>query len=524
LPADLGDELATATVPTLSHIGRYALKQPLGQGGLGTVYEAWDPLLSRTVAVKTLQFNLDTPTRVSLDGLFLNEARLAAGLNHPGIVTIFDAGLSAHGVYIAMERLRGRDLRQALAAGWRPDAPTSALLARRVADALAYAQGKGVVHCDIKPGNIFITHRERPKLLDFGIARVAHSTDLPGLEGLVSGSPHYLAPEQLLGQAVDGRTDLYSLGVVLYELLTSRKAFDGATLRDITEAVLNPQVPAAHTVNPDVAPELSAIVAKAMARQPADRFRSAAELGQALRRWLARQATSPGGANAPPACETPRPRPAPIRRRTTQGRWVLVLTALAVAAAVALFVTARRLAQAQAPVPAAAATPALDTGNVADNPQAGTTPGTLPAAPAPVDALAGPSAPSTAASTTLASPAAAPTAPNMAAATATANTSTRTATTRPLARSQAVAPRDTRLPVANPAAPPVQGVLQLAISPWGQVEVDGQPVGTTPPLTRLNLPEGQHTVTLRNEDFPPHTVTVQVSGDKPVTVRHRFGS
>ena len=103
--------------PTLSHIGRYALKGPLGQGGLGQVHEAWDPLLSRTVAVKTLQFDIDMTERVSLDGLFLNEARAAAGLNHPHIVTIHDAGLSTQGVYIAMERLHGRDLRQALAAG-----------------------------------------------------------------------------------------------------------------------------------------------------------------------------------------------------------------------------------------------------------------------------------------------------------------------------------------------------------------------------------------------------------------------
>ena len=183
--------------PTLSHIGRYALKGPLGQGGLGQVHEAWDPLLSRTVAVKTLQFDIDTTERVSLDGLFLNEARAAAGLNHPHIVTIHDAGLSPQGVYIAMERLHGRDLRQALAAGWQPTAAEAALLVRRVADALAYAHARGVVHCDIKPANIFLCRRDKPKVLDFGIARVAHSSALTLLDGLIAGSPHYLAPEQL---------------------------------------------------------------------------------------------------------------------------------------------------------------------------------------------------------------------------------------------------------------------------------------------------------------------------------------
>ena len=180
--------------PTLSHIGRYALKGPLGQGGLGQVHEAWDPLLSRTVAVKTLQFDIDMTERVSLDGLFLNEARAAAGLNHPHIVTIHDAGLSTQGVYIAMERLHGRDLRQALAAGWQPTAGESALLVRRVADALSYAHARGVVHCDIKPANIFLCRRDKPKVLDFGIARVAHSSALTLLDGLIAGSPHYLAP------------------------------------------------------------------------------------------------------------------------------------------------------------------------------------------------------------------------------------------------------------------------------------------------------------------------------------------
>jgi serine/threonine protein kinase len=190
------------------------------------VHEAWDPLLSRTVAVKTLQFNVDTRlARVSLDGLFLNEARAVAGLSHPNIVTVHDAGLSAHGVYIAMERLHGRDLRQALAQGWRPTPWQAAQLVRRVADALAYAHAHGVVHCDIKPANIFLSKRDKPKVLDFGIARVAHGAALPALDGLVAGSPHYLAPEQLQGGTVDARTDIHALGVVFYELLTGRKAF-----------------------------------------------------------------------------------------------------------------------------------------------------------------------------------------------------------------------------------------------------------------------------------------------------------
>lgn len=273
-----------ASAPTLSHIGRYALKRLLAKGGLGTVHEAWDPLLSRAVAVKTLHFNVDAPSRLSLDGLFLNEARTAAGLNHRHIVTIYDAGLSTQGVYIAMERLHGHDLRQALMQGWRPRAMRVAQLVRRVADALAYAHARGIVHCDIKPANIFLTQRSRPKVLDFGIARAAGAA-VPALEGLVAGSPHYLAPEQLQGGDVDARTDVYSLGVVAYELLTARKAFDGDSLQAITSSVLRGAAPPAHTLCVDVPADLSAIVARAMAVHMQDRYASAAEFALALHRW-----------------------------------------------------------------------------------------------------------------------------------------------------------------------------------------------------------------------------------------------
>ena len=290
------DDLQAEQQPTLAHIGRYALKRCLGQGGLGQVYEAWDPLLSRLVAVKTLHLNIDAVTRNTLDGLFVNEARASAGLNHPYIVTVHDAGRSPQGVYIAMERLAGQDLRQALAGGWLPSAMQAAQLVRRVADALAYAHGRGVVHNDVKPANIFITRSHKPKLLDFGIARVAHGAALPALDGLVVGTPHYLAPEQLLGGSPDERTDIHALGVVLYELLTGRKAFAGETLAQVTQAVLHRPPKAAHSLRPEVPLALSNITARAMARDPAQRYASAAELASALRRW-ARSASVRGSAS-----------------------------------------------------------------------------------------------------------------------------------------------------------------------------------------------------------------------------------
>lgn len=461
--------------PTLSHIGRYALKRQLGQGGLGTVYEAWDPLLSRTVAVKTLQFELDTPSRVSLDGLFLNEARTAAGLNHPGIVTIFDAGLSAHGVYIAMERLRGRDLRQSLAEGWKPSAIAAAQLVRRVAEALAYAHARGVVHCDIKPANIFLSRRDKPKLLDFGIARVAHGAALPVLDGLVAGSPHYLAPEQIEGGPVDARTDLYSLGVVLHELLAGRKAFDGASLEEITRAVLEGRPTPAHELRADVPASLSRIAARAMARRPQDRYASAVELVQDLRRWYGEQPSEPAA--------TPS-RLAQHRAGTMRRVW-LAGAAVALAASVAAIAWPRPQHAPAAPIAAA-------------QPAAAPTRTAVPTAAASGAATAA-------------------TAVALNAPQAQARHAPATVRRKPAPRPQRVAPAPT-------AAPAASGLVQLAISPWGEVDVDGRPAGVTPPLAQLTLSAGRHRITVRNADFPPLSTSVEVNVDQPVTVRYHFGS
>ena len=515
LEADSGvdasvDEADGAARPTLSSIGRYALKQQIGQGGLGTVFEAWDPLLSRMVAVKTLQFDLTMPERVSLDALFLNEARAAAGLSHTHIVTVHDAGLSAHGVYIAMERLRGQDLRQALQSGWMPTPDEAALLVRRVADALAYAHARGVVHCDIKPANIFLSRRGKPKVLDFGIARVAHHAALPALEGLIAGSPYYQAPEQLYNGVIDARTDLYALGAVMYELLAGRKAFAGDSLEQIRHAVLHHDPVPPHALNPSAPPELSAIALRALAREPAQRFASAQEMAQALRQWINRPATAQTTTTTGEAVPGHEP-DAPGTQASRRLGLGLAAAAAALTLVIALWprssaVDAPSRTAAMAPAPVAATAAALT-----PTPPAGDTTDAAPAAPDKSDGAAAaevapPGAPpaAVAAPRTTAGPAAAP----------------------PPAKPRKAAAKPATA-VAAPVAPPVPaalGLVQLAISPWGLVEINGAPAGTTPPLTRLELPAGTHTITVRNEDFPPHTQRVQVEPDKPVTVKHRFGS
>jgi serine/threonine protein kinase len=464
---------------TIGHIGRYALKQQLGEGGLGTVYAAYDPILSRTIAVKTLHLSVAEGDRATLDALFLNEARAAAGLNHPNIVTVYDAGLSEQGVYIAMERLRGRDLRQLLANGWRPDIVQAAQILRRVSDALSYAHSKGVIHCDIKPANIFMVGRTLPKVVDFGIARVAHGQDIPALEGLVAGSPHYLAPEQLRGETVDRRCDVYALGVVMYELLTHRKAFDGKSLAEIVHAVDHVRPPPPHEVRPEVPAALSDITMRALAHDPAQRYRSARQMSQALREWIETEAEIAGDEASP---------------QSGNKRRVLVATLLA-GAAIGGLVGWQLMSSQEPPRVAQAAplapesVPASVIAPVAVKPQ---DPSVLTAAPS--EAIPAVIAPSP----VRAKPA-----------------------ERPVAR-------DTRersvQPAPKPAAAPATGVVQLAVTPWGQIEIDGKGAGVTPPLSQLTLSVGEHVITVRNEDFTPHTVTVRVSADKPVTVRHRFGS
>jgi serine/threonine-protein kinase len=496
------DERPLQSLPTIGHVGRYALKYLLGSGGLGTVHAALDPLLSRPIAVKTLHVDAAAAQREALEQQLLAEARAAAGLNHPHIVTVYDAGLSEEGVYIAMERLQGRDLRDLLADGWRPEPVQAARIAKRIADALAYAHGHGVIHCDIKPANIYMIGRTQPKLLDFGIARVAQQqgvvegadakVDIPAGSSLPPaelGSPFYVAPEQLRGEPLDLRCDVYGVGVVLYELLTGRRAFEGRSLDAIRQAVLEAKVAPASSVNRNVNAALSDIVAKAMARSPAQRYRSARQLARALRSWLEEEASQQAAA--------------PLGR--SNGAWVAFAgLGLAVSAAFWIF----------------------GPGNALRTQEAATAASPPPAAPAAVATIAAPATPAASAvvepPVAVVLPADEPrtsAAPPSKPAKAAEAVESAKARERRLAR-EAAAPAQ-----PSAAAPaPTQGVVQLAISPWGQVEVDGVAAGTTPPLARLTLPAGKHQIVVRNDDFPPFTATVTVDDEKPVTLRHRFGS
>ncbi|RZT97940.1 serine/threonine-protein kinase [Rivibacter subsaxonicus] len=472
-----------------TRIGRYTLRQRIGEGGLGTVYAADDPLLSRRVAIKTVNLAAagDThPGGRSYNELFLREARASARLSHPNIVTVFDAGLSTEGAYIAMELMPGRDLRQRLAEGWRPTIGEALLVARRVADALAYAHSKGVIHRDIKPANIFMVGRTHPKVLDFGIARVTRvrvegDSEQPAFLG---GSPHYMAPEQLLGGETDARTDVFALGAVLYEMLAGRKAFDGQTLEEIGQAVLATPPRPAHELAPGVPAAVSQIVSRALAREPDARPRSARALARELRDWLRDHPESleAGDVEAQPLAQA--------------GRWVLagVTAAGLMVAGFGVWLANERNHD---DLLVAATAPAIDSAP----------PAAALEATAPVPAIA---------------PQPAPVAAPVAVAPPVVRESTQPA---PLPATTAKAVATTTTATAAAATAPAvaaSGVLQLAVTPWAEVEVDGKKLGVTPPLNRLVLATGQHELVLRNSGRPPQRITVEIDAEQPTTIRHRF--
>ncbi|HZO27086.1 MAG TPA: protein kinase [Chloroflexota bacterium] len=259
--------------------GRFRLIEQLGRGGMGRVYRAHDEVLDRPVAVKLIYD--DAVRDRDLKHACALEARAAARLNHPGIVRILDSGFDDGHCYVVMSLAEGRTLAEIL----REDGPLPvdrALdLAIQVADALAAAHREGVIHCDVKPGNLLVDASWRVRLVDFGIARVTSSTT--GLTGeLLQGSAQYVAPEQVEGASVDGRTDLYALGTILYEMLAGQTPFGGGTIASILARRLVNDPPALREINPGIPPQVERVVLKALARDPEERIQTAAELRDAL--------------------------------------------------------------------------------------------------------------------------------------------------------------------------------------------------------------------------------------------------
>ncbi|HSM99224.1 MAG TPA: protein kinase [Gallionella sp.] len=283
----------------LSHLGRYELIKELGRGAMGIVYKAYDPLIERFVAIKTINLHVLSGTeRKEYAARFYQEAKAAGRLNHPNVVTIYDLGESGDVAYIAMELMEGRDLLQIIY-GKRRLLVTEALnIAIQVAAGLSYAHQRGVVHGDIKPSNIMILGDNLVKIADFGIARMASSMEVKQGDAIF-GTPPFMSPEQIQGKSIDARSDIFSLGAVLYYMLTDRFPFPEENIDLLKDQIINvvPEKPS--SFNPGIPEALNTVVCKCLEKTPEARYKNASDLASDLRSCLSAMLHADTGLDQP---------------------------------------------------------------------------------------------------------------------------------------------------------------------------------------------------------------------------------
>lgn len=271
--------------PIIDTLGRYKILELLGRGAMGVVYKAVDPAIDRVVAIKTINLTLSQEEVAEYEARFSQEAKAAGRLNHPNIVSIYDVGKTDDFAWMALEFIDGRELKM-LMRGDKPLALLDAIdVVVQVADGLAFAHARDVIHRDIKPSNIMVMQDEDrwiAKITDFGIARTPTSA-VKTMTGVVLGSPRYMSPEQVTGKAIGPTSDIFSLGVVLFETLTGAPPFDSPSINSIMYQTVHEPAPAPSSINPRVPLELDAIVARALAKPPDGRFASMRDFAKALR-------------------------------------------------------------------------------------------------------------------------------------------------------------------------------------------------------------------------------------------------
>ncbi|MFZ6767162.1 serine/threonine protein kinase [Undibacterium sp. Di26W] len=286
--------LPPAPLPT-KRVGRFYLSERIGMGSNGAVYRGHDPVIDRDVAIKIFSAGNNAADKKQREQQFINEARAAGRLSHPNIVTIFDASSEGGSTFIAMEFLQGKDLRHLLADGREFDIIETANIIQKIADALEYAHGNGVIHRDIKPANIFVLPSQQPKVVDFGIARAPNRVLDETREqshtlfnNNIMGTPNYMSPEQANGKQVTALTDVYSLGAVMYEMLTGQKPFQSQDVDKLLQQIVSKPPKNPSEICANIPESLSRIVMKAMQKDPSARYESAAEMSLALEKFLDR--------------------------------------------------------------------------------------------------------------------------------------------------------------------------------------------------------------------------------------------
>ncbi len=268
-------------------LGRYEIVRELGKGAMGIVYLAKDPLIGRLVALKTIRpaVHGDDDDAREFQQRFIREAQAAGILNHPAIVTVFDIGQddSSGMSFIAMEYVEGQNLKEVLAQGRPLTFEQIGEIIAQIAEALDFAHAKGIVHRDVKPANIILLDGNRAKIMDFGIAKIASGAVNLTTTGQFLGTPNYMAPEQIKGAPVDGRTDIFGAGICLYECLTRRKPFGGDSLTSISYKIVHEPFPPLREINPQIPEGFEDIALRCMAKDPAKRYQRARDLANALR-------------------------------------------------------------------------------------------------------------------------------------------------------------------------------------------------------------------------------------------------
>ena len=269
----------------VNQIAKYKIVGELGRGGMGVVYKGVDPLIGRTVAVKTIRFDVFTlPSgREEAQKRFIREAQAAGNLSHPNIVTIYDVGEDNGLIYIAMEFIEGSSLSDLIAREDRLPVAEIIRLVEQIADGLDYAHRKGIVHRDVKPGNILIGENGRVHIVDFGVARMSDSAITQS--GMLMGTPRYMSPEQIAGKKIDSRADLFSLGAIIYELLTRKNPFEGDNITTVIYKIMHEDVPPLRTFDKELPDGFDRVVRKALARDPDSRYGTCRQLVDDLKKY-----------------------------------------------------------------------------------------------------------------------------------------------------------------------------------------------------------------------------------------------